>query len=327
MNETIKSFEITNSQGSTATFLNRGLLLKSLKIKMPDSTLRETVLGWEQPDKYLSIQYLTQEYPYMGAFIGRYANRISRAQFSIGQDTYALAKNFPPHCLHGGKEGFDKKFWSVEQPNPHTLLSTLHSPHMDQGFPGNCHCKVKLQLNEKNCLTMEVEATVDRPCPLNFTYHPYFNLNPEQISILDHTLQLKSSAYLQIDREGIPTSKMEYLPQTLLSGKEILEREGLDISLINNGIGPAAILRSQDRKIGLAISSDAPILHIYTGKNTPEVIKEGKRLGGAYGSICLEPMQYTNAVNNADFPSTLYTPERPYKQSISYQFLLENSFS
>jgi aldose 1-epimerase len=322
MKDALQSFTIRNAQGSSATFLNRGLILQSLKIKMPEGGVRETVLGWEDPQDYLTSDYLEKEYPYMGAFIGRYANRVQQAQFTLESKTYSLPMNFPPHCLHGGEEGFDIKTWTLVQDQPHTLEASLHSPHMDQGFPGNCFCKVKFHLDEGHCLRMEIEARLDQPCPLNFTYHPYFNLNAQQTNDHDQSLWLNSLAYLETDEQGIPKGTLAYLESPLISTRQIRLNHGLDISLIAKGKEPHAILRSYDEKLALAIYSDAPILHLYSGENTPTITKQGKRLGGPYGSICLEPMQYTNALNKAEFPSTLYGPDRPYRQSIAYQFLL-----
>jgi aldose 1-epimerase len=143
---------------------------------------------------------------FLGASVGRYANRIAKSQFILDGETYTLVPSQGENQLHGGPEGFDKRRWRIERQNDSEALLSLTSPDGDQGFPGKVNASVLYRLGEDNRLAIEYRATTDKPCPVNLTNHAYFNLNGDQSDVRSHRLQLLADAYLPVDSMGIPTA-------------------------------------------------------------------------------------------------------------------------
>jgi len=331
MTHEIQEFVLTNSSGSRLSVLNLGLILHSCLIKLPDGSERDTVLGLQGIQDYRKPEYLS-DYPYFGAIIGRYANRISNAFFKMAGATYSLVANNGKHCLHGGYTGFDQRFWDIEWlEQGRSLIATYWSPHQEEGFPGNLTCKAKISWSDDHVLTLHLIAETDFPTPVNLTWHPYFNLSREKHDLVEkHQLQLFSDRYLIQHEDLAPTgdigsvkrSPLDFTTPNVL--KEGIELGGIDTSFIIDGhdgtLKKAAILTAPDQMLALEASTDAPIIHLYTGENLPSYPIRGRN-SQPFAGVCLECQQYTDAVNHPHFPNTILHPGDQYQQTIQYAFL------
>jgi len=159
----------------------------------PDGT--DVVLGFDKLEGYLD------EHPYFGGIIGRVANRIGGASFEIDGTYYEIPANEGPNNLHSGPEGFDRVNWFGEI-DGETLILRHTSPDGHQGFPGELQTELRFTF-EGSKLSLQIEATVNKPCPVNITWHPYFNLTDGGKSpCVDHQLQISpTSLYWRVHCE------------------------------------------------------------------------------------------------------------------------------
>ena len=189
---------LRNSAGMVVTVMDWGATLLSARVPMPNGSVRETLLGCASPELYVN------QAAYLGASVGRYANRIAKSRFSLEGKEYVLLPSQGENQLHGGPEGFDKRRWQIVQQNDCEVLFALESADGDQGFPGNLSATALFRLTEDNRISIEYRATVDQPCPVNMTNHAYFNLDGEQTDVRNHKLQILADEYLPVDEMGIP---------------------------------------------------------------------------------------------------------------------------
>ena len=151
-----------------------------------------------------NIKNYKKKHPYVGSTCGRYANRISQAQFYIKGKKFNLVKNEKSNTLHGGKKGFDKIIWKIHHHSKEKIIYSLKSKHLDQGFPGNLgvFCEYKLNKNE---LALSYYFQSDKYTQVNLTNHCYWNFNKRKsIKIFNHDLKINSSFYLPVDKQNIP---------------------------------------------------------------------------------------------------------------------------
>ena len=173
--EDIYLFTLRNTKGTEVCISNYGAIITSFKVRQANSAINDIVLGFDNVEDYLSQDYLAG-YPYFGAAIGRYANRIKNGEFSIDDKKYYLVKNKGADHLHGGATGFDKKVWSFDSNSQKELILKYKSIDGEEGFPGNLETKLRFELTDKDELIYEFIATTDKPTAVNLTHHSYFNL-------------------------------------------------------------------------------------------------------------------------------------------------------
>ena len=280
-------FTLQNAQGMRAQFTDWGATWTSCCVPV-NGELREVLLGCK-----------LEEYPiqqaYLGVSVGRYANRIANAQFTLNDKTVTLTANQGKHQLHGGVNGFDKRRWALEKCGENFVCFSLHSADGDQGFPGNVDVTVTYTLTEDNSVKIEYTGKSDQDTPLNLTNHAYFNLNDAQYGkdVREHLLQLNADYFLPVDSEGIPNAPLKAVDGTSFDfrreksiGADFLKEEqqltnGYDHSFLLSGEPQktAAILTALDRSLRLEISTSQRALQVYTGNylgGTPN------RNGGEY---------------------------------------------
>ena len=194
----MKAVTLTNKNGATATFLNFGARLVSIKVPVK-SGLKEMLVGYKKHEDYLTDPY------FLGAICGRVCNRISGAAFSLKGFDYKLDANDGLHCLHGGRGGFSQQFWTIEQQSESKVVFSLLSPHLDQGFPGELSIEVSYDLQDNDALAVEISASTSSLTAVNITFHPYFNLGEPTNKNLQ--LTLNSASFLARDNHGIPTGR------------------------------------------------------------------------------------------------------------------------
>ena len=189
---------LRNKAGMTVTVADWGATLLSAEVPLADGSLRRPLLGCAKLEDY------ARQAAFLGASVGRYANRIAHAHLPYPDGDRQLVANQGANQLHGGKIGFDKQRWSILEHSLRHVRFLLNSPDGDQGFPGNLDIEVTYTLDDDNALSVRMRARSDRLTPVNLTNHAYFNLDGVNGDIRDHRLQLQATQMLPIDGAGIP---------------------------------------------------------------------------------------------------------------------------
>ena len=318
----MKSVTLTNKDGMTATLLNFGARLVSIKVPVRGD-LTEMLVAYKEHEDYLTDPY------FLGAVCGRVCNRISQASFSLADVDYQVDANNGAHCLHGGRGGFSQQFWTIEEQAESKVVFSLISPHLDQGFPGQLSIRVSYHLQDDNVLAITMQATTTSLTAVNLTHHPYFSLGEPTNQNLK--LLLNSSFFLARDDNGIPTGDevaasalgADLAQLTTVSDlyqkshyPQLLDEQGLDHCFLikkNKIQQPDAVLVSDLTGVKLAIYSNQSAMQVYTGHFLTAPLRP-------YAGICLEPQGYTDAVNQPEFPSILIDSDQTYRHASLLEF-------
>ncbi|MGL5697754.1 MAG: galactose-1-epimerase, partial [Kluyvera sp.] len=267
---------LRNAHGVVVTLMDWGATLLSARIPMIDGSVREALLGCASPEQY------TEQAAFLGASVGRYANRIANSRFTLDGQTIEVTPSQGEHQLHGGPQGFDKRRWVIASQNPTEAVFTLTSPDGDQGFPGELQATATYHLTDDNRISIEYRAKVDKACPVNMTNHVYFNLDGEQSDVRNHTLQLLADTYLPVDESGIPYDGLKEVTHTsfdfrqpktvaqdFLSDDDQKKVNGYDHAFLLQAQGDAskvaAYVWSEDKKLQMAVYTSAPAIQFYSG--------------------------------------------------------------
>src|SRR5262245_20875657 len=208
-------YTLSNRNGMTVKVTSYGATITEIHAPDRNGTFADVVVGYGDIKGFQS-----QNNPYFGATVGRYANRIAKGKFVIDGREYQVPVNNGPNSLHGGKIGFDKVVWKAE------VLNDAKSPSVrfkhisaagDQGYPGTLGAALTFSLNDKNELRIEYEATSDEPTPVNLTNHTYWNLSGNGSStILDTQLMINADNYTPVDADLIPTGEVRPVKGTFM---------------------------------------------------------------------------------------------------------------
>ena len=327
--DSVYSYTLRNKQGMKAVITNYGGII--LELWTPDKTgaLGDVVLGYDSLSGYLR-----KNNPYLGALVGRYANRIAKAMFSLDGKTYHLAVNNGPNALHGGLKGFDKKVWTVDQVNDSSLAISLTSPDGEEGYPGTLNAKVVYTVTGSNGLSIDYTALADKKTPVNLTNHSYFNLSAGKDStILDEELTLNASTYTPVDTTLIPTgqiAKVAGTPMDFLKSKII----GKDISKVKGGYDHNFVINRKDSLLALAATVYEPVsgrqmqvwttqpgIQFYTSNFMDGTLtnRNGKKIQ-QHGALCLETQHFPDSPNQPLFPNVILVPGQIYHETTVYEF-------
>lgn len=334
----VYKFTFTNKTGSSFSIINYGAIIQSLIVPDRQGNFSDVVLGYDHLDGYL------QNNPFFGAIVGRYGNRIRNGQFQLNGRSIQLAQNDGAQHLHGGPMGFDKKFWELEPlelTDAVGVVAKLESPDGEENYPGTVLLNVHITLTDDNELKFEYTGTTDQPTLLNPTQHSYFNLSGDLgSSVENHTLQIDADGYTPVDSTMIPLGQIESVDNTpmdfrspVLIGRNLKKEDeqlrrggGLDHNFALNNYHPAtnrtvAHLTEESSGRTMEVITDQPGLQLYTGNNLDGTIigKEDVVYGHRCG-VCLEAQHYPDSPNHPEYPSTLISPDKPYRQFTSYRF-------
>lgn len=326
----IEAYTLTNAHGLKAKIITYGATLTELDVPDRSGQMGDVVLGFDTLEGY------TADKAYLGATVGRVANRIAGGKFTLDGKEYTLAVNNGPNTLHGGLKGFDKVVWKAEPKSGKdgpAVQFTYHSPDGEENFPGNLNVTVLYTLTNKNGIRIDYTATTDKDTPVNLTNHSYFNLAGKG-DVLGYELMLAADRYTPVDATQIPTGELKAVKGTPMDfttahaiGDHVAETDGdpkgYDHNYVLNSGGKSLAARVYDPSTGrvLEMFTTEPGVQLYTG-NFLDGTMTGKN-GFVYQqhtAICLEAQHFPDSVNHSNFPSTILKPGQTYHQRTEYVF-------
>ncbi|MCF6130956.1 aldose epimerase family protein [Flavobacterium wongokense] len=316
-------FTLNNKAGCEFSVINYGATLTSLKIPVYDNKKTDIVLGFETLDDYINSYYLPSP-PYFGTVVGRYAGRISNAEFSLNGKRIFLNKNHGEHSIHGGILGFSRKFWKLisfsSEENPSITLEYV-SKDGEENFPGELTVRVTYTLTEENELQVSFSAKSSEETILNLTQHTYFNLDGHSKDIANQKLSVNSNKILETTEELIPTGEFASLKNHLF---DFSSAKFCPVSIDNTFVLDdriAATLISEKNKLKMTITTNQPAVHIYVGGNCFGRIK-GKENTDYHttSGICFEAQNFPDAPNHNHFPSATLKKDEEYNHQTTFKF-------
>lgn len=326
---TVDLYRMINERGSYVEVLNLGVTIRSIVVYDKEGIQRDIVLGYDNLEEYLEND------GYVGATIGRFANRIGGSRFTIDGNEYQIDANEGENSLHGGSVGFDKKLWDVQELDSKTLRCSLVSEDGEMGYPGRVEVVLDLTWTDDQRLTFKYRATTDAPTVINLTNHTYFNLSGSlEPTILQHEINSQATAYTSVDAGSIPLGdivQVEGTPFDLsdgvfmgihFAGNPEVE-DGFDHNFIipGEGLKNAVGLHSPATDIKMVVRTTEPGIQIYSGAQLTN--RQGKQ-GATYdrfAGVCLETQHYPDSPNKAEFPTTVLRPGEEFISETEYHIL------
>lgn len=334
----VELYTLTNKNGLVAKITNFGATVVELHVPDRTGALADIVLGFDNVDAYAAGG------PYFGAIVGRVANRIGNARFTLDGKEYPLVANDKPHHLHGGRKGWDKVVWGATLSNGadgSSLALTYVSKDGEEGYPGTVSAKTIYTLTNDNELKVEMQATTDTTTLVNMAHHSYWNLGGHNSgTILDHVMTLSADQYTP----GTPmvpdgtVMAVKGTPFDFTSPKAI----GHDLKQIGNtptGYDHNFVINGKAGELRLAarmydpasgrvmeIHTTQPGIQFYDGNLLDASItgKGGKVYVKHYG-FCLETQHFPDAPNQPNFPSTVLRPGEEYQEVTVHRFSTRTS--
>ena len=330
----ITLYTLTNEKGLEARVMNYGAILVSLKVPDRDGHSADVTLGFDSLDPYF------KQSPYFGATVGRYANRIGKARFTLNGVEYKLPANNGVNCLHGGLRGFDKHVWKEVAASGDSVRLAYESADGEEGFPGKLDTRVTYTITPANELRLDYHAVAAQDTVLNLTNHSYFNLKGEGSgTILDHRIQIMADRFTPTGPDQIPTGALSPVAGTPLDfrtpqligaridadDENIRYGKGYDHNYVINGAaGKLRICaRVEDPGSGrvMEVLTDQPGVQFYTGNNLDGTIHgKGGKVYPTRSAFCLETQHFPDSPNEPKFPSTVLRAGRTFTSTTIYRF-------
>jgi aldose 1-epimerase len=329
----VRSFTLKNSRGMVAKFIEYGATLTELHV--PDAKGRKTnvTLGFDNLEQYLG------RHPAFGATIGRFANRIAGAKFTLDGEAVEVTRNSGPNHIHGGKLGFAKVLWSGRVVRGESGFAELVLEYTakdgEEGFPGELKVRLTVTLTKQNELSLKYRATTSKPTVVNLTNHGYFNLSGAG-DILAHEVQIFASSYTVPGKGLIPTGEISSVAGTALDFrqaipvgariKEFYEATGgYDHNYVVDGVAgklrPAAKVRDPKSGRVMEVLTTEPAVQLYTLNGARTNIKG---IGGVvykrHAGLALETQHFPDSPNHSNFPSTVLRPGETFESTTLLRF-------
>ena len=321
---------LLRSGGVEVAVLTYGAVLQSVRVPDSSGGSTEITLGYDDLDGYLG------DSTYVGAVVGRYANRIAEGRFTLDGVEHVLPRNNGDACLHGGPAGFHTRIWA-DREVPGGVELSLTSPDGDSGFPGTLTATATYVLDEAG-LSVSYAATADAPTVVNLTNHAYWNLDGAG-TVEDHVLELPASRFVAVDAGLIPTgtAPVEGTPMDFREPRRIGDRlraadeqlrhaRGYDYAWVLDDADDAG-LRLMARVRGprsgrvLEVHTDQPSVQFYSGNFLDGgVAGRGGRAYRQGDGLCLETQHLPDSPNQPDFPSTVLRPGERYETRTLFRF-------
>ena len=335
----IEAVDLTSRTGIRTRIITLGARIQSLYTPDRTGKLDDIVLGFASPQQYFD------DGNYFGATVGRFANRIGKGRFTLEGRAHQLSINDHGNSLHGGTRGLDKRVWkmdSITSGRSASVVMSYVSPDGEEGYPGTMHVTATYTLSDSGELRIDYRATTDKPTIVNLSGHSYFNLasSPADFSTMRDLLQIDGSRYTPVNEVLIPTGEIAPVAGTPLDFRkptaiglhirdgqdaQIRYCHGYDMNFVLDG-RPGTLRRAarvEDPRSGrvLEVYTTAPGVQFYSGNFLSGTVI-GK-YGIAYrqgDAVVLEPQDFPDAPNHANFPSARLDPGATYHNVIVYRF-------
>ena len=309
---------------------NYGCTIVKVLMKDREGNVDDVVLGYDSLEEYQKHD------GYLGALVGRVANRIKKGHFVLNGKAYQLAINNGPNHLHGGIKGFSMQTFDYEILNDHSIAFTYYSKDGEENYPGNVKFRATYTL-EKDTLKVNYEATTDQDTLMNITNHSYFNLSGKKENIMHHTLQVKADQFGAVDEDGLTTGNLiavegtpfdlnvpKYLEDCFNQTHEQLTiGRGFDHPFIFNRDHDQVILRDEKSGRELIVSTTLPGAQIYSANYL-----DGRL--GKYGmhyyekdGICIETQYFPDAIHLEKEPAVILKKGETYQAQTTYKFVVK----
>jgi aldose 1-epimerase len=328
-------YTLTNKIGASVTCLDFGAHLVSVRVPDRNGQMADVCLGFDSLEEY------DQKPGFLGAIVGRYGNRIGGSRFSLNGQEYTLFPNDGKNSLHGGREGFDKKWWKgqiLEAEGEDALVLTYVAHDGEEGYPGKLRVQVTYAWDDQNALTIRYLAQSDKDTVVNLTNHAYWNLAGAGAgNILGHTLQINADCVTDVDDELIPNGKYADVAGTPLDLRtptrigdgiarmgecHLMENvAGYDINYVLRGEGmkEAAVLYDAGSGREMRVLTEEPGIQFYSAQTMDQTGKGGAHYGNFAGAA-LETQHYPDSPNHPEFPSTVLKAGDVYRTATVYAF-------
>lgn len=338
--QAVQLYRLRNESGVEVSACTYGATITSILVPGRDGIRADVVLGFETLTPYLS------QTAYLGAIVGRYANRIAHARFVLDGVTYQLRPNDGSNLLHGGARGFDKRLWSgasFTSGRDQGVRFTRTSPAGEEGFPGTLQVTVEYVLSAAGALRCSFTAETDAPTIVNLAQHAYFNLSGTTAPILDHELTIDASRYTPIGGDLIPTGTLEPVagtPFDFRSPRRIGDRiddqhpqlrfaRGYDHNWVldrdrragdDAALAYAATVRHVRSGRRLDVFTSEPGLQFYSGNFLDGTLHSAQGTYFRRAGLCLETQKFPDTPNHPAFPTAVVRPGQRYSARTTFAF-------
>jgi aldose 1-epimerase len=340
----VHRFVLANPGGITVRVLDLGGVIQSIDAPDRRGELANVVLGFEDLAGYVANNAPDAGRVFFGALIGRYANRIANATFSLDGEQYRVDANENGKCLHGGSAGFDTHVWQAapfSDSDGAGVRLTLVSPDGDQGFPGRVTVAVTYRLDTRNRLSISYRAETDAPTVLNLTNHTYWNLAGEGAGdVHDHLLTIRAGSFCAVDDALIPKgdpvpvggTPFDFREATTIGARiaapdpQLRLAHGYDHNWVLDEAGSLSFAaRVHDPASGrtLTVSTTEPGLQFYSGNFLSDALIGPSGPYQPRAGFALEAQHFPDSPNRPDFPSTVLRPGQTYHQETVYELHLD----
>ena len=332
----VEIYTLTNKNGVEARIITYGGRVVSLKVPDRKGAMGDVVLGFDSVEGYFA-----NAGPFFGALVGRYANRIGGARFTLGGVEYKVDKNDGANSLHGGARGFDKAVWTAKELSDGGVELTYLSKDGEQGYPGNLTATAAYHLTDANELKIDFAATTDKATVVNLTNHSYFNLKGAgEGDVLGHLMTLHADRFTPVDSGLIPTGELRAVKGTPFDFRKAtaigarIEQDDEQLKLGHGYDHNWVLKRSRGGRLRMAarveepstgrvleVLTTEPGIQFYTGNFLDGTIKgKGGKVYGRRSGFCLETQHFPDSPNKPKFPLTVLKPGGRYESTTVFRF-------
>ncbi|XP_076378838.1 galactose mutarotase isoform X2 [Megalopta genalis] len=336
--QNVEKYTLKNKAGQEVDIATYGATITSVRTPDKQGNIADIVLGFDDIEGYLSSSN-----PYFGATVGRVANRIGNAQFTLNGKVYHLAKNTGTDTLHGGIKGWNSKVWNATLVENNVLVLSLLSEDGDEGFPGATIATAKFWLTDDGELHVIMTVFTTKPTPINLTNHSYFNLAGHKSNakeLYEHVVAINADRWTVTNERSIPTGEIRPVENSIMDLrnstklKDVINKVpggGYDYNFclpetdsVNENKFVAKVSHPASGRY-LEVHSNQPGVQFYTANflpaqgSTPIHGKDGAEYF-KHGALCLETQNYPDAINHGNFPNSVLQPGETYRHFVTYKF-------
>ena len=311
-----------------AELIELGGIVTRLEVPDRHGVFGNVLLGCSTIAGYLGF------HPHFNCLVGRYANRMTDARFTLDGTVHRLDANIPPHHLHGGREGFGLRLWTGAVEGD-AVVFRLVSPAGEAGYPGRLEVEARYRFDGAS-VHLDFSATTDAATPVSLTSHHYYNLSAAVGTVCDHEIAIAADAFLPISDQLTQLGEIRPvdgtpfdLRQGIVLGRAMAAADeqmrlaggGFDHTFVFAGDGHAATVRHPASGRTLAVATDQPGVHLYTGNTLHQAGRHGRRYP-QYGGLCLETQQFPDAPNQPGYPNAILRPGETFRARTEFAFSL-----